>query len=58
MRHVLTIKGDPQMTLFFNRGVEAGKAGRTGRCPYVAGTRKDLLWAWELGRDQALEAAA
>lgn len=50
------ITGNPRMTLFFNRGIAAGESGYTGRCPYVAGTETELLWAWEQGREQALGA--
>lgn len=55
---MLILKGDPRMTLYFNRGKAAGESGYKGRCPYVSSAKTELVFAWEQGRDQALEVAA
>lgn len=46
------------MTLYFNRGKAAGECGYKGQCPYISGTNKELVWAWEQGRNHALKVVA
>lgn len=54
----MTILGNAVMLHFFNLGKLAGQEGVTAPCPYTENTARWMIWAWEQGRDEALEAAA